>query len=114
MPTKTEQSNLNHLIFSGHGEIPKVVIAPGTVEESFYLAALAFNLAEKYQLPVFILTEQALCQSKATLPLLEFGALEVDRGKLIAPSLNASTNGNGSCSASTSVSRSPRTAFRRA
>ncbi|MBV8599965.1 MAG: 2-oxoacid:acceptor oxidoreductase subunit alpha [Candidatus Eremiobacteraeota bacterium] len=82
MPTKTEQSNLNHLIFSGHGEIPKVVLAPGTVEESFYLAAHAFNLAEKYQLPVFVLTEQALCQSKATLPLLEFGAIEIDRGKL--------------------------------
>jgi 2-oxoglutarate ferredoxin oxidoreductase subunit alpha len=82
MPTKTEQSNLNQLIFSGHGEIPKVVLAPGTVEESFYLTVHAFNLAERYQLPVFILTEQALCQSKATLPLLEFGALEVDRGKL--------------------------------
>ena len=88
MPTKTEQSNLNMLIFGGHGEIPKVVIAPGTVEESFYLSVHAFNLAEKYQLPVFILTEQALCQSKATLPALEFGALEVDRGKLV-------TDGNG-------------------
>ena len=82
MPTKTEQSNLNHLIFSGHGEIPKIVIAPGTVEESFYLTVSAFNLAEKYQLPVFILSEQALCQSKATLPSLEWGALQVDRGKL--------------------------------
>lgn len=82
MPTKTEQSNLNHLIFSGHGEIPKIVLAPGTVEESFYLTVTAFNLAEKYQLPVFILSEQALCQSKATLPSLEWGALKVDRGKL--------------------------------
>lgn len=93
MPTKTEQSNLNQLIFGGHGEIPKVVIAPGTVEESFYLAVSAFNLAEKYQLPVFVLTEQALCQSKATLPLLEFGALEINRGKLIAPGGKGSTNG---------------------
>ncbi|MGH7685101.1 MAG: 2-oxoacid:acceptor oxidoreductase subunit alpha, partial [Vulcanimicrobiaceae bacterium] len=93
MPTKTEQSNLNQLIFGGHGEIPKVVIAPGTVEESFYFAVLALNLAEKYQLPVFLLTEQALCQSKATLPLLEFDALEIDRGKMIAPGGNGSTNG---------------------
>jgi len=93
MPTKTEQSNLNQLIFGGHGEIPKVVIAPGTVEESFYLAVLAFNLAEKYQLPVFVLTEQALCQSKATLPLLEFDALQIDRGKLIFPGSNGSSNG---------------------
>lgn len=83
LPTKTEQSNLNHIIFGGHGEIPKIVLAPGTVEESFYLAVEAFNLAEKYQCPVFILTEQALCQSKATLPLLQFDELAIDRGKLV-------------------------------
>ena len=82
MPTKTEQSNLNHLIFGGHGEFPKIVLAPGTVEESFYMAIEAFNLAEKYQMPVFLLSEQALCQSKATLPRLSFDGVEVDRGKL--------------------------------
>jgi 2-oxoglutarate ferredoxin oxidoreductase subunit alpha len=83
MPTKTEQSNLNHLIFSGHGEIPRVVLAPGTVEESFYLTIDAFNLAERYQLPVFVLSEQALCQSKTTLPPLDVDR-RIDRGKLIA------------------------------
>ena len=83
MPTKTEQSNLNQLIFSGHGEIPRIVIAPGTVEDSFYLTALAFNLAEKYQCPVFVLSEQALCQSKATLPVLDLSRVEVDRGKIV-------------------------------
>jgi 2-oxoglutarate ferredoxin oxidoreductase subunit alpha len=105
MPTKTEQSNLNQLIFGGHGEIPKVVIAPGTVEESFYFGALAFNLAEKYQLPVFLLTEQALCQSKATLPLLELDALEIDRGKLISP------NGGGSKSGKVTFGEYKRFAF---
>jgi 2-oxoglutarate ferredoxin oxidoreductase subunit alpha len=83
LPTKTEQSNLNHMIFGGHGEIPKIVIAPGTVEESFYMAIDAFNLAEKYQTPVYLVSEQALCQSKATLPVLQFDELEVDRGKLV-------------------------------
>jgi 2-oxoglutarate ferredoxin oxidoreductase subunit alpha len=83
MPTKTEQSNLNHLIFSGHGEIPRIVLAPGTIEDSFYLAAEAFNLAEKYQCPVFLLTEQALCQSKATLPRLDLSRVRIDRGKLL-------------------------------
>jgi 2-oxoglutarate ferredoxin oxidoreductase subunit alpha len=83
MPTKTEQSNLNHLIYSGHGEIPRVVLAPGTIRESFELAVTAFNLAERYQLPVFVLTEQALCQSKATLAPLDVGAATIDRGKLI-------------------------------
>jgi 2-oxoglutarate ferredoxin oxidoreductase subunit alpha len=84
MPTKTEQSTLNHLIYSGHGEIPRVVLAPGTVRESFELAIAAFNLAERYQLPVFVLTEQALCQSKATLTLPDFAACAIERGKLIA------------------------------
>jgi 2-oxoglutarate ferredoxin oxidoreductase subunit alpha len=83
LPTKTEQSNLNHMIFGGHGEIPKIVIAPGTVEESFYMAIDAMNLAEKYQCPVFLLSEQALCQSKATLPRLSFDEVAVDRGKLV-------------------------------
>jgi len=83
MPTKTEQSNLNQLIFSGHGEIPRVVIAPGTITESFEFTAQAFNLAEMYQLPVFVLTEQALCQSKATLKPFDLDAFRVDRGKLI-------------------------------
>jgi 2-oxoglutarate ferredoxin oxidoreductase subunit alpha len=83
MPTKTEQSNLNHVIFSGHGEIPRVVLAPGTVEDAFYLTVHAFNLAERYQCPVFVLTEQALCQSKATLPRLEVERVRVDRGKLV-------------------------------
>jgi len=82
MPTKTEQSNLNHLIFSGHGEIPRVVLAPGTVEDSFYIAAQAFDIAEKYQCPVFVLTEQALCQSKATLPRLDLDRVKVEREKM--------------------------------
>jgi 2-oxoglutarate ferredoxin oxidoreductase subunit alpha len=82
MPTKTEQSNLDHVIFSGHGEIPKVVLSPGTIEESFSLTVAAFNLAERYQLPVFVLTEQALCQSKATLPHIDFSKIAIDRGKI--------------------------------
>jgi 2-oxoglutarate ferredoxin oxidoreductase subunit alpha len=83
MPTKTEQSNLNHLIYSGHGEIPRVVLAPGTVRESFEITVTAFNLAEKYQVPVFILSEQALCQCKATLAPFDLDKVKIDRGKLI-------------------------------
>lgn len=82
LPTKTEQSNLNHIVFGGHGEFPKIVLAPGTVEESFYFGIAAQNLAEQYQMPVFLLSEQALCQSKATLPRLVFDEVKVERGKL--------------------------------
>jgi 2-oxoglutarate ferredoxin oxidoreductase subunit alpha len=60
LPTRTEQSDLDMVLFSGHGEFPRAVLAPGTPEEAFRLTHHAFNLAEKYQIPVFILTDQYL------------------------------------------------------
>ncbi|ADO45478.1 pyruvate flavodoxin/ferredoxin oxidoreductase domain protein [Hydrogenobacter thermophilus TK-6] len=60
MPTKHEQGDLYHAIYSGHGEIPRAVLAPTNVEESFYLTVEAFNLAEKYQIPVIVLTDASL------------------------------------------------------
>lgn len=82
MPTKTEQADLAHLVFAGHGDAPRFVLAPGTVEDTFWLVVDAFNLAEKYQCPVFVLTEQALCRNAATLPRPDLAALKIDRGKL--------------------------------
>ena len=87
LPTKTEQSNLNHMIFGGHGEIPKIVIAPGTVEESFYMAIDAMNLAEKYQCPgVLALGTSACARAKRRCRGSSFDAVEVDRGKLVTRS----------------------------
>lgn len=57
MPTKHEQGDLYHAVYSGHGEIPRAVLAPISVEESFYITVEAFNLAEKYQIPVIVLTD---------------------------------------------------------
>ena len=48
------------MIYGTHGEIPKIVMAPSTVEEAFYDAAEAFNLADEYQCPVIILTDLQL------------------------------------------------------
>lgn len=62
-PTRTEQSDLNFLIHAGHGEFARVVYAPGTIEEAFYLTIKAFNIAEKYQIPVLIMTDQHLADS---------------------------------------------------
>ncbi len=59
-PTRTEQSDLNFVLYSGHGELAKVVFTPGTIEECFYLTVKAFNLADKYQVPVFIVSDQHL------------------------------------------------------
>ena len=60
LPTKTEQSDLQHALYAGHGEAPRVVIAPITVEDCFWAAIDAFNYSERYQVPVILLTDQGL------------------------------------------------------
>ena len=59
LPTKQEQSDLNAMVYGTHGEIPKIVIAPSTIEECFYDTIEAFNLAEEYQCPVILMTDLA-------------------------------------------------------
>lgn len=83
LPTKQEQSDINAMIYSTHGEIPKIVIAPSTVEECFYDTIQAFNLADKYQCPVIILSDLALSLGKQTVEPLDYDRIEIDRGKLI-------------------------------
>ncbi len=65
-PTRTEQGELLFALHAGHGEFPRVVLAPGTPEQAFYIAARAFDLAERYQIPVIILTDQYLADSQFT------------------------------------------------
>jgi 2-oxoglutarate ferredoxin oxidoreductase subunit alpha len=84
LPTKTEQGDLNHVIFGGHGDFPRIVLSPSNAEEAFYLIQEAFNLAEKYQLPVIFLTEQMLSQNKQTIPPFKIGKVKVERGKLLS------------------------------
>jgi len=60
MPTSVEQSDLNITCFGGHGDSPRVVIAPANVEDCFYTAIEAVNIARKYSVPVIILTDQAI------------------------------------------------------
>lgn len=63
LPTRTEQADLEFVLHAGHGEFPRAIFAPGSVEECFYLTRKAFMLAERFQLPVFILTDQFLADS---------------------------------------------------
>ena len=63
LPTRTEQADLEFILHSGHGEFPRAVFAPATVEECFQIAHRAFHIAEKYQSPVFILTDQFIADS---------------------------------------------------
>jgi 2-oxoglutarate ferredoxin oxidoreductase subunit alpha len=63
LPTRTEQGDLQHVLYSGHGDFPRIILAPGTIEEGIELTHHAFNLADKYQVPVFILTDQYFVDS---------------------------------------------------
>ncbi len=60
MPTNVEQSDLNIACFGGHGDSPRVVIAPCSVEDCFYTAIEAVNIARKYSTPVIILSDQGI------------------------------------------------------
>lgn len=60
LPTSVEQSDLNIACFGGHGDSPRVVLAPSNVEDCFYTAIEAVNIAKKYSVPVFILSDQAI------------------------------------------------------
>lgn len=60
LPTKMEQSDLNIAIFGGHGDCPRIVLAPTDVEDAFYSSIEAVDLARKYSCPVIILSDQAI------------------------------------------------------
>lgn len=65
-PTRTEQGDLQFALYAGHGEFPRVIFAPGTPEQAFYLTNKAFGIAEKYQVTVIIITDQYLADSEWT------------------------------------------------
>lgn len=71
LPTRTEQADLELALYSGHGEFPRIILAPGNLKDAFFLTQKAFNLADKYQIPVFVLTDQYLIDSLMNLPLLD-------------------------------------------
>ena len=85
LPTGTEQGDLTFVVYAHHGEFPRAVLAPSTVEEAFWLTAKAFNLAEKYQTPVLILTDQHLASCYQTVDKFDLSKVIIDRGDLFSP-----------------------------
>jgi 2-oxoglutarate ferredoxin oxidoreductase subunit alpha len=85
MPTKQEQGDLNMALYGGHGEIPRFVLAPTTIDECFWKTVEAFNLAEKYQVPVYLLADLSLAVTEQTFEpdAFDMDAVEVDRGKIV-------------------------------
>lgn len=63
LPTRTEQGDLNMALYSGHGEFPRVILAPGNIEQAFNLTSKAFYMADSWQVPAIILTDQHLMDS---------------------------------------------------
>jgi 2-oxoglutarate/2-oxoacid ferredoxin oxidoreductase subunit alpha len=77
LPTWTEQADLSFMLTAGHGDTQQVVFTPGTIEEHFELTKQAFYLAEKYQVPVIILSDKFILESHSTLDKPEdMGAVE--------------------------------------
>lgn len=79
LPTRTEQGDLNLVLYAGHGFFPRIILSPGDIKEAFFLTQKAFNLAAKYQVPVFILTDQYFTDSYYNIPGLQTEGLTVDR-----------------------------------
>ena len=90
MPTKTEQSDLNLAIHGAHGEAPRIVIAATNTEDCFYTAVKAFNLAEKYQTPVILLSDQHLSQRAQVMSRPDLSQVEIVERK--QPELNGSVS----------------------
>jgi 2-oxoglutarate ferredoxin oxidoreductase subunit alpha len=83
LPTYTAQGDLRFAIHASQGEFPRVVIAPGDVEESFYTTLEAFNLAEKFQIPALIISDKYLAESHGTSEPFDQNRIGIDRGNLI-------------------------------
>jgi 2-oxoglutarate ferredoxin oxidoreductase subunit alpha len=79
LPTRTEQADLELALYAGHGEFPRIILAPGKIEDAFYLTQKAFNLAAKYQVPVFVLTDQYFLDSYYNTASLDLSGLEIDQ-----------------------------------
>jgi len=93
VPTKTEQGDLNQAFGASQGDFPRIIMAPLSMTDCFTTPALAFNLADRYQCPVIILSDLLLSEGNETVdPALLDVEFPIDRGELISA---APEGGNG-------------------
>ncbi len=83
LPTRTGQGDLQFMLHASQDEFPRMVVAPGDLEECFKLTFDAFNIAEKYQMPVIILSDKYLAESEASVDMFDTSGMKIDRGKLL-------------------------------
>lgn len=86
MPTRTEQADMLFMLHASQGEFPRFLLAPANIEDAFHLGWRAFNLAERYQTPVMVLSDHFLADSFRTIDkdALDFDAVTLDRGDLLS------------------------------
>ncbi len=77
LPTRTEQADLELALGTGHGEFPRAILAPGSPDECFYLTSKALSLAERYQGPIIVMTDQYLADSIRSVKRFDFNAVSV-------------------------------------
>jgi 2-oxoglutarate/2-oxoacid ferredoxin oxidoreductase subunit alpha len=90
LPTRQEQGDLLFALHAGQGDIPRIVMAPGDIEECFYDTFDAFNYADRYQLPVIVLVDKHMASCYQTLPVFKTSHLKIERGMVKL----ANTNGD--------------------
>ncbi len=78
LPTRTSQEDLNLALYSGPGEFPRIIFAPGNIQDAFQLSQRAFNLADRYQIPVFILSDQYFADIFYNVPMLNVDDTEIE------------------------------------
>src|SRR2546425_2704624 len=93
MPTKMEQSDLSFALHAGHGDTPRMVVAPANVADCYSLIITAFNLAERYQMPVIFLTDQSLTARVESVDRSAFKPMEIQE-RILFGANGASTNGS--------------------
>ncbi|WP_135611529.1 2-oxoacid:acceptor oxidoreductase subunit alpha [Methanococcoides sp. AM1] len=79
LPTMTEQGDLQFVLTAAQGEFPRCVLAPGTPDDCFYMTAEAFNIADKYQIPVFVMSDQYLADSLFTCKRFDPSKVKIKR-----------------------------------
>ncbi len=82
LPTRTEQSDLLFMLHASQGEFPRIMLAPKNPIEAFEVGHRAFNLADRFQVPVLILGDQYFADSIMNIPEFDIKSIEIDRGKL--------------------------------
>lgn len=85
LPTWSEQGDLKFALNASQGDFPRPVLVPGDIEESFYLTQEAFNIAEKYQTPVIVLSDKNLAENHKSTDKFDTKKVTIDRGSYADP-----------------------------